>query len=89
MTNGCLLLRNVRQHTTDICSIIRLLRDIDILPDIKGIALDWITGNLYGVFDFRRVFVCKLTYGASSLTCKALVSAEGQLDGIAVDPIDG
>ena len=57
---------------------------------ITSIALDWMTGNLYGVTHRGYLFVCKLTSGAvTSLKCKTLLPGEQMFQVIAVNPNTG
>lgn len=55
---------------------------------ILAIALDWITGNLYGVNHAGDVFVCN-TEAGDSLKCANILRRQGRLHGIAVDPDQG
>ena len=51
-------------------------------------AHDWITGNLYGVSRNGIVFVCN-TSSSELLDCEVLLSGQGDLIGIALNPIEG
>ena len=55
---------------------------------MRGLAVDWITSNLYGVTSDGYVFVC---IGSSNLQlkCITLLAGQGQLNGIALDPNSG
>ena len=56
--------------------------------DIEGLAVDWVTGNLYGVSS-GLVFVCNAPAGSESLNCKNLLSGQVYQNGIALDPNRG
>lgn len=56
----------------------------------QGLAFDWITGNLYigtrrGT---RHIIVCD-TSATRSFTCFPLLEGQKDVDGIALDPIQG
>ena len=55
---------------------------------IYGLAFDWITSNLYGVSSNGIVFACNTTAGPM-IECIALLSGQGNLYGIVVNPIEG
>ena len=55
---------------------------------IQAIAMDWITGNLYGVNHAGVVFACN-TEGGNPLKCATVLRDQGRLHGIAVDPAQG
>ena len=50
--------------------------------------MDWITGNLYGVSENGHVFVCE-TFESGMLSCENLVTGQGNVQGIALDPNNG
>ena len=56
--------------------------------DMFGLALDWISGKLYGVGRTGSVFVCP-TSTIGNITCTTVLSDQGVLSGIAVDPNSG
>ena len=60
---------------------------------MEDIDVDWITGNLYGVAYTGHVIVCELRAaekaGSPSLNCQTLLSDQGNLWGIAVNPNAG
>ena len=65
---------------------------VRIDPDagIWAIDLDWVTGNLFGATRNGYIFVCKSTEGVvGSWMCRTLLSDQGGLQGIAVNPNAG
>ena len=56
---------------------------------IRGLAFDWITMNLYGVSWNGHVFVCQAPGENGELNCRNLLTGQGTLNGIAVDPNNG
>ena len=60
---------------------------------IMGLAVDWVTGNLYGGGKNGIIFVCSLTTTAADLlNCVTLLSGReylGYLWALAVEPIRG
>lgn len=58
---------------------------------IRGLAFDWITTNLYGVGWNGQVFVCIPSSSSTIgwLTCADLLTGQGNLNGIALDPNNG
>ena len=55
---------------------------------IYGLAFDWVTKNLYGVSSNGIAFACNTTAG-TMLHCVMLISGQGALYGIAVNPYEG
>ena len=55
---------------------------------IRGLAHDWITGNLYGVSQNGIVFVCNTTRN-EQIDCEVLLSGLGDLYAIALNPVEG
>lgn len=53
---------------------------------ISGLDLDWITGNLYAVTTLGFILLCGTR---RTFTCASLLRDQGQVEGIAVDPITG
>ena len=56
---------------------------------MRGLAFDWITTNLYGVSWNGHVFVCQASGENGELNCTNLLSGQGKLNGIALDPNNG
>ena len=55
---------------------------------MRGLALDWISGKLYGVGRAGFVFVCPTTT-TGNISCTTVLSGQGALKGIALDPNSG
>ena len=55
---------------------------------ISGLALDWITGNLYGVSTRGIVFACKARV-RGLMKCMVVLEGQKTLRGIALDPKNG
>ena len=53
-----------------------------------GLDFDWITHNLYVVSEGGYVFACKSTK-RGSMNCYIIVTGQGRIYGIAVDPNHG
>ena len=53
-----------------------------------GLAFDWITGNIYASTGNGFILVCDRTR-TSNLTCATVLSNQGDLYGIALNPAEG
>ena len=64
---------------------------LDILTidgDINGLAVDWITANVYGVSKGGYIFACN-SRTAGPLSCTTIVNSPDTLIGIALSPNEG
>ena len=56
----------------------------------RGLALDWITGNLYVGTGSGNIIVCKpATAAVEQLDCVNILSGQEFMHGIALNPNDG
>ena len=56
--------------------------------NIYGLAVDWITGNVYGGGSGGDLFVCR-PVKTGEMACETLLSDQGQINGIVLDPNSG
>ena len=56
--------------------------------DVEGLAFDYITRNVYGVSWEGYIFACKVLPNGK-LKCANLLTRQGNLHGIALDPNNG
>ena len=55
---------------------------------LRGLAFDWITGNMYvGTYD-GHILACD-TVRTSTLICATMLSNQGTVNGIALHPVAG
>ena len=55
---------------------------------MTDLTFDWITGNLYVVTATGYIYACD-TWTTGSLTCVALLTGQGDVEGLALNPMDG
>ena len=56
--------------------------------DLRGLAFDWITGNVYAVAEDGDILACDGNPGRN-FSCATVLSGQGTLTGIALDPVQG
>ena len=55
---------------------------------MQGLAFDWGTSNLYAVTDGGYVLACDPSH-TPPFTCATVLSNQGDVEGIAVNPVEG